>query len=167
MTDQSISSNRIAFLEISAFDDGSIRGGVLVTDTFSRPYEFRVTSPIKPNNLQKILYGKSLPNYLFGELLCLPLLKQVKENISLAVCQNEYLLVARPELKFPFVYLQKNETPSQNDQINSVLIKAHRNYSGEKPQAEVFLNTLAKDIDLFEPFERVKLALSEVHTQKN
>ena len=166
MTDQTTSNSRIAFVDISVFDDGSVRGGVLVTDTASRPFEFRVTSPIKPTQLQKILYGWSLVEYMYGELICLPLLKQVKEPISLAICRDDHLLVARPGLQIPIIAIRKPETKKDTGGVGSFTVRTHKNFSGEQAHAEVILNTLTQQFDIFEPFERVKLAVSEVHRQK-
>ena len=166
MTDQTSNNTRIAFVDISVFEDGSVRGGVLITDTVSRPYEFRVTSSIKPTQLQIILYGKSLVEYMYGELICLPLLKQVKESISLAVCHDEHLLVARPGLQFPLIAIKKPGQGSDKEGIGATTLRAHKNFPGEQAQAEVLLSAMSQRFDIFEPFERIKLAVSEVHKQK-
>jgi hypothetical protein len=166
MTDHTSSNIRIAFVDISIFEDGSVRGGALITDTFSRPYEFRVTSPIKPTQLQIILYGKSLVEYMYGELICLPLLKQVEESVSLAVCRDEHLLVARPDLHFPLIVIKKPGQGSDKEGIGATTIRVHKNFRGEQSQAEVLLSAMSQQFDIFEPFERIKLAVSEVHKQK-
>jgi hypothetical protein len=166
MTDNIVNNTRIAFVDIFIFEDGSIRGGVLVTDTVSRPFEFRVTSPVKPTQLQKLLYGRSLAEYVYGELICLPLLKQVKEPLSLGVCQDEHLLVARPNLQFPLIAIKKSNQQSEKDMLNSTVLLTHKNFSGEQGHAEILLRTLSQQFDIFEPFERVKLAVTEVHRQK-
>src|SRR3972149_6823144 len=107
MSDQVSSEARLAFIDISIFDDGSIRGGVLVTDMETRPYEFRVTTPVKPTSMQRVLYGKTLPKYVYGELIGFPLIKAVKEEISLVIAKNENLLVMRPKLSVPVVIITK------------------------------------------------------------
>ena len=56
---------RLAFIDVMIFSDGSIRGGILTTDIETKPYEFRVTSPIKPTQTQQILYGASLKDYVY------------------------------------------------------------------------------------------------------
>lgn len=45
---------RLAFIEVAIFSDGSIRGGILTTDIETRPFDFRVTSPVKPTQVQQI-----------------------------------------------------------------------------------------------------------------
>jgi len=158
MTDQTSNNNRIAFIDISLFDDGSVRGGALVTDIYSRPYEFRVTSPIKPTQLQKVLYGKSLVDYMYGELICTPLLKSLKEAVTLAICRDEHLLVARPGLQFPLIAIKTGG--------GTFTSCTNKNFSNEKAQADILLKLLSQQFDIFEPFERVKLAVSEANKQK-
>lgn len=151
---------RIAFVDIIMFDDGAIRGGVLVTDKETRPYEFRVTSPIKPTKLQKLLYGASLDEYIYGQLVGLPLLKHVKEKVALAICIREQLLAARPDLEFPLVVLKKS---SRDD---SIVAQPHPSFPGEQAHAELIIYEMLQRYDLGEPFHRLKLAVSEVHTQQ-
>jgi len=160
MSEDSSPTLRIAFIDTILFDDGSIRGGVLVTDKETRPYEFRVTSPIKPTTLQKLLYGASLTDYVYGQLIALPLLKNVKEAISLAICIKDNLLVARPNLNIPFVVLKK---VSGSD---SLVVQAHPDYLGEQGHAEIIVYDMIQRFDLTEPFNRLKLAVHEVHAQK-
>ena len=74
---------RLAFLDVTVFHDGSIRGGILTTDIETKPYEFRITSPIKPTQIQQILYGSSLKDYVYGELIGAPLIKATKKNLVL------------------------------------------------------------------------------------
>ena len=166
MTDQTSNNNRIAFIDISIFEDGSIRGGALVTDVVSKPYEFRVTSPIKPTQLQKILYGNSLVEYVYGELICFPLLKSLKEAVTLAICRDEHLLVARPNLSFPLIVIKKSEQRTDKEGGGMITVRTNKNFQGEKAQAEILLNMLSQQFDIFEPFERVKLAVSEANKQK-
>ena len=82
---------RLAFLDITVFTDGSIRGGILTTDIETKPYEFRITSPIKPTQIQQILYGSSLKDYVYGELIGAPLIKATKEKLSIVLVKENYL----------------------------------------------------------------------------
>ena len=170
MSDQVPSESRLAFIDISVFDDGSIRGGVLVTDTETRPYEFRVTTPVKPTPMQRVLYGKTLPDYVYGELISVPLVKAVKETLSLVVAKNENLLGMRPKLSVPVVLIKKNpegiQVGNSEDTIETFAIKSHPSYTGEGDWARTLLSNLLERHDPFEPFERLKIAMDEVHKQK-
>ena len=170
MADQVSSEARLAFIDISVFDDGSIRGGVLVTDLETRPYEFRVTTPVKPTPMQRVLYGKTLPEYVYGELISFPLVRAVKEKISLAIVKNENLLIMRPKLSIPVVLIfTKTDgitTGQTAETIGAFAFRAHPAYAGEGDWANTLLTDLIARHDPFEPFSRLKTAMDEVHKQK-
>ena len=167
MTDQTSTDIRLAFLDILVFEDGSIRGGVLITDLETRPYEFRVTSPVKPTPLQRVLYGRTLVDYVYGDLICLPLIWATKEKLSLAIVRHENLLIIRPNISIPMIYINQNSKSNNNDQntdgIRPIIIKPHRNFPGEEAWAETLLTNIMQRHELLEPFERLKTAISEVN----
>src|SRR3989304_6323458 len=99
---------RLAFIDVSVFSDGSIRGGILTTDIETRPFEFRVTSPIKPTQVQQILYGASLKDYVYGELICAPLVKATKEKLSVVLTKENYLIAMRPLVSAPVILIRPN-----------------------------------------------------------
>lgn len=153
---------RLAFIDVALFRDGSIRGGILTTDIETRPYEFRVTSPIKPTQVQQILYGASLKDYVYGELICAPLIKATKEKLSLVMTKENFLISVRPFVSIPVILVRPNNTPT-NDGIKSVNFSSHRNFQNELSFAQTILTPIMQKHDFFEPFERLKLALNEVH----
>lgn len=170
MADQNSMNVRLAFVDVSVFEDGSIRGGVLVTDLETRPLEFRVTSPVKPTAMQRILYGKTLVEFVYGELIGLPLVKAVKEPLSLVITRNENLLVMRPGLSIPVVFISQDmngiKSGSGDSEIRPLVYKEHRRYEGESAWAQSLLADLLQRHNPFEPFERLKTAMKEVHKQK-
>lgn len=153
---------RLAFIEVAIFSDGSIRGGILTTDIETRPFDFRVTSPVKPTQVQQILYGASLKNYVYGELICAPLVKATKEKLSLVLTKDNYLISIRPLVPTPVVLIQSNETQA-SDGIKPVTLSSHRNFPNELEFAKTILTPLMQKHDLLEPFERLRLALHEIH----
>jgi hypothetical protein len=170
MSDQTPSEARLAFVDISVFDDGSIRGGVLITDMETRPYEFRVTTPVKPTSMQRVLYGKTLSEYVYGELIAFPLVKAVKEKISLVVTKNENLLIMRPKISIPVVVINRDSggisQGKSGEKIGMITYRSHPSYAGEGDWSKTILNDLVGRHDPFEPFERLKIAMDEVHKQK-
>jgi hypothetical protein len=170
MSDQVPNEARLAFIDISVFNDGSIRGGVLVTDMETRPYEFRVTTPVKPTSMQRVLYGKTLSEYVYGELISFPLVKAVKEKISLAIVRNANLLIMRPKLSIPVVHISNQSegisTESGGEKVGTVIFRAHPAYAGEGDWAHTLLTDLMARHDPFEPFDRLKTAMDEVHKQQ-
>ena len=61
MAAQSPSPN-VGFLAILNDPTGTL-GGLLVTNAWGRPLEFRLTSAVQPNRVQAILYGAALPGF--------------------------------------------------------------------------------------------------------
>jgi hypothetical protein len=153
---------RLAFIDVVIFQDGSIRGGILTTDVETRPFEFRVTSPIRPTQIQQMLYGASLKDYVYGELICAPLVKATKEEVSLVLAKEPYIVAMRPLVSVP-VILVHQDGKAIGDNLKPVSFSVHKNYPSELAFAQNVLTPLMQSHDLIEPFERLKLALNEVH----
>jgi hypothetical protein len=153
---------RLAFMDVILFSDGAIRGGILTTDIETRPYEFRITSAIKPSQLQQMLYGTSLKDYVYGELICAPLIKATKEKISFVLTRERYIMEVRPLVGVPIVLLAYNEKGAA-DGVKPISFQVHKDYSSEFSPAQTVLTPITQKLDLMEPFERLKLALNEVH----
>jgi hypothetical protein len=153
---------RLAYMDVLVFSDGSIRGGILTTDIETRPYEFRITSAIKPTQLQQMLYGTSLKDYVYGELICAPLIKATKEKISFVLAKERYIMDVRPLVAVPIVLVLYNEKYA-GDGVKPITFQAHKNFSSELSYAQTVLTPIMQRHDLTEPFERLKLALNEVH----
>src|SRR5687768_17185530 len=115
---------RLAFIDVAVFSDGSIRGGILTTDIDTRPYEFRVTSPIKPTQIQQMLYGVSLKDYVYGELICAPLVKATKEKLSLVLAREPYIVAMRPLVSVP-VILVHHDGKSIGENLRPEIGRAH------------------------------------------
>ena len=171
MDDKINTDLRLGFIDICVFNDGSIRGGMLVTDVETRPYEFRVTSPVKPTQLQQVLYGSSLKDYVYGELICAPLVKAVKEKLNLVLTKESKLLVIRSLISTPVLYMYRDQGGIKSGNggevsVKPVIISTHRNFTGEEEWAQTVLAPIMHNHDLLEPFERLRVALTEVHKQK-
>jgi hypothetical protein len=153
---------RLAFMDVTMFSDGSIRGGILTTDIETRPFEFRVTSPIKPTQVQQILYGSSLKDYVYGELICAPLVKATKEKLSMVLVKENFLISMRPLVSVPIIVIRPNTSQSSNG-IRSVSFSPHPNFQNELSFAQTILMPIIQKHNLLEPFERLRLALNEVN----
>lgn len=153
---------RLAFMDVTVFSDGSIRGGILTTDVETRPFEFRVTSPIKPTQVQQILYGASLKDYVYGELICTPLVKATKEKLSMVLVKEIFLISMRPLVSVPVIIVRSSNSQT-GDGIRSVSFSPHQNFRNELSFAQTILTPVMQKHDLLEPFERLRHALNEVH----
>ena len=55
---------------LTLLTDGSgVLGGYLLTNSWGRPLEFRLSTAVQPNRVQQILYGPTLTEYLHAELI--------------------------------------------------------------------------------------------------
>ncbi len=160
---------KLLFLDTGLFDEGvAIRGGALITDSITRPLEFRCTSPVRPNNLQRILYGYTLEEYVHVELLSLPLVNEVKEKPSLIIVRNPLLLTLRKRISYPVVLVRHDQNAPVGDgssNLKAIVLTSHREFPAETASAQSMLGAIMSQRDLLEPFERLSVALTEAHKQ--
>ena len=105
---------RLFFADTYTFEEDpvAIRGGLLITDMATKPYEFRCTSAVKPTRIQRVMYGKTLDPHVHIELIVVPMIKAAKENPSIIIVRKKLLLGARPFLDVPVVLLEEGENAS-------------------------------------------------------
>jgi len=160
-------SIRLAFLDVFFFDDEAIRGGMLVTDLDTIPYEFMVTEEIVPNKLQKLLYGKALLPYSFTHLISLPMLKETKEKISAVLVKKDPLLALRNYVNIPVIALSGEDNPIQlpggeklqPETIRPISFSHDRKFPADDKFIKAVLTPLIRKIDLYEPFDRLNTAV--------
>lgn len=169
---------RIAFLETYSFDDNSgTMGAILVTDSDTKPLEFRVTAPIKPTNFQKTLYGNVLREHMLVELIALPLLSAIKDEIDLILVRDPLFLGINNKQGIRAVRLyngEKETITKKNDsnqqmlpgEYGSVFIETSKKFATELPEIIEKLSGISALRNLIEPFDRLKVACEQVHLQK-
>src|SRR5271156_3836994 len=112
---------KLAFLTYVQVDgNGSGRGALLVTDDATRPLEFRCTSPIKPNPLQRMLYGQTLRSYIAADLVGEPLLSATQEKPYVVLVKEPLFLKLRSKIDVRMVCLRR-----QGEQISAVVSEEH------------------------------------------
>ncbi len=173
---------RIAYLDSKHFEGGAaVRGAVLVTDSESKPAEFRCTNTIRPTSLQKVLYGGILDQHLLVDLISVPLLRAISSRISLVVVREPMLLETRARVETPLVLLQsqaESASTGGNVRVDDALIHSEtgkfeplvlavkEEYSDDAAVARTLLQLVGKRCSPLEPFDRLQLALEQVHAQK-
>lgn len=165
---------RLGFLGVELFDNGTaIRGGILITDNDTKPYEFRITSPVRASFYQRALYGSTLEEYIHIELISVPLISELREDVDLIIVSLPALLQIRPQISIP-VALITGETILTKENLNEgskaneelMTITTHDEFPSENSIAKSILRPIMQKRDLLEPFERIKIALTEAHKQK-
>jgi hypothetical protein len=150
----------IAFLDVLELDENTaFRGGCLVTDQETKPVEFRCTAAIRPTELQRVLYGKKLLEYVCNDLVGLPIIKALQSKPSLVLVRLPELLKLRPEIAVPILWI---ETSPEGDIQR---ISPFAGYREEAEGAKSVLKNFSKE-EIIEPFTRVQNAVEEAHRQK-
>ncbi len=171
---------KLAFLSRHSFDnDSCIRGGILITDANTKPLEFRVTAPIKPTTFQKTLYGKILEQFIAVELIGVPIINSVKGTPDYILVRDSHFLGINEQTSLKVIRLYKEnevqyaKTQKENQQLTStsgnyepVFFETTSNLEPELPEIRKKLMEIFSTSDLLEPFDRVKIAIQEVHSKK-
>ena len=174
--------NNLAFITLAEVEDGVLRGGILVTDTHGKPVEFRCTSPIRPNAVQRTLYGDTLMPHIAVELVGKPLVQAVQASLDVVLVHQEEFLLLRTKCEKPLLLgrrqgeemqLAEESGKSQPEVVLSshsgkfapVVITCHWDYLDDIAQCKESLGWMFSNCDLIEPFERIKTALATLHEQ--
>src|SRR5579871_1620671 len=80
-------------------------GGYLVTNTWGRPLEFRLSTAVQPNRVQQILYGGTLQPYICADLIGKTLVEKTGTPVQLLLTDREPVLELRLSLEVPVAWL--------------------------------------------------------------
>ena len=172
----------LAFVTLADVEDGVLRGGILVTDAHGKPVEFRCTSPIRPNAVQRTLYGSTLMPHIAVELVGAPLVQNVKAAPDVVLVQQEEFLDLRNRYDKPLLLARRQGQDMQvfeeggkqqpeeilsspSGKFSPVVVTCHWDYPDDIAQCKQGLGWISASCDLVEPFERVVTALRTLHEQ--
>ena len=108
-----------------------------------------------------MLYGDTLDEYIFVDLIGIPLVNKTRGNVDIVLVDDERLLPVRPHIDIPVILVVRS-----TENANVFSVRTCTGFESEKVVIQSQLDTLSKARDLLEPFERVHLALDQAHTQK-
>jgi hypothetical protein len=169
---------KIAFLETYSLEEnGGVMGAILVTDAETKPLEFRVTAPIKPTTFQKTLYGDVLLEHVLVELISVPLLNAINEQIDLILVKDPLFLGANAKQAIRVVRVaaddknksragSKLEEVKQSGGTEKVYIETSKKFESELQGIKESLESIAEHRNLAEPFERLRIACEQVQSQR-
>jgi hypothetical protein len=72
--------------------DNVFMGGIMVTDAYGLPLEFRYTEPVRATKLQRVLYGDVLEKYIHGDVIGANLVGRLEQKPDLLLVTNPDLL---------------------------------------------------------------------------
>src|SRR6056297_2191987 len=93
----------LGYLNVTRTTDNDYVGGIMVTDPYAIPVEFKYSEPIKPTGLQKILYGNSIEKYLLVDVIAKKLLQNIEEKPKFILIEDTRLLDI--QFKMPIIYI--------------------------------------------------------------
>ena len=142
----------IGFLTAVEHADFGICGGYLLLNSSGRPLEFHCTAPIKANRALEILYGPTLRDYLYEQIV--PALLAKAKTTPLAVCTDSAAVLAAAEAAgHPLVFVAAEDRGAGEATLAQ---------PGEQAVNEESWRQLrAAGLDLSEPFIRIREALEE------
>lgn len=158
----------IAFLgfEVLLSEEGLVRGGLMVTDGRGDPLEFQVATSIRPNRVQRAIWGDGLERHAIVELLGRPLLRELQHRPQLALTNRIEALELLCD--FPLAHLHHDAAPPVSDlpyghrMFNDrrlCLTAAPHGSAGEMDRVLDLVDTLDELRDPLGAFDRICRAL--------
>jgi hypothetical protein len=141
-------------------------GGYLVTNSWGRPLEFRLSTAVQPNRVQQILYAGTLESYLCADLIGKTLLEKTTVAMQLLVTDTEAVLDLRRRVDVPVLWLAPPDKGERAPVVYPATadrgpICCHPRFPGDAAGGRQVLDTLAGMVDLAEPFARIREAIGE------
>src|SRR5437763_5614656 len=90
----------LGFLTVFAEGQGYL-GGYLITNSWGRPLEFRLSTAVQPNRVQHILYGSTLQEYLCADLIGKTLIDKSSTPVAMLFTDSIAVLPIRTRLEVP------------------------------------------------------------------
>lgn len=126
----------------------SYLGGYLVTNTWGRPLEFRLSTAVQPNRVQQVLYAATLRPYICADLIGKTLVDKAGVSVHLLLTDTDAVLDLRHRVEVPVLHIAES-------------LSAHPRYPQDAEAAREILARLEGLVDLKEPFLRIREAITE------
>ncbi len=158
----------IGFITVVQEPNGLL-GGYLLTNSWGRPLEFRMTTAVQPNRVQQILYGATLDEYLHADLIGKTLIEKTSILPQLVVTDNVSMLAIGSRIDIPVICVTNDKVseqfapPFRHPRASLPIIVA-RGHSYDQNAIIGLLNQIDQALDLVEPFARVREALVEARS---
>ena len=158
---------------LTVFQEGTgYLGGYLVTNSWGRPLEFRLSTAVQPNRVQSILYGSTLQEYLCADLIGKTLIDKTATPIHLLFTDALNVLPIRTRLDVPVIAAVAQDDPTlpflpnerierlPTDRTATPLLFDPRQ-AGDREQIAAILDKIDPGLDVTEPFSRIREAMAE------
>lgn len=164
----------IAYYTVVDDDRTGWTGGLLLLNSGGRPLEFQCTLPVRPSRAHTILFGPTLRDHLIGDVIGPLLVSKCRCPISMLCVDQPEALRLEDRVSFPVALVdeaaQEAEGPisedSLSDSMTAELAGSIIRFRIENRQLVKQIATKLADFpDAVEPFERIREAIKEAHSQ--
>lgn len=142
-------------------------GALLVTNSWGRPLEFRLTTAINPSRVQQILYGQTLESHIIAELIGKALLEKSTVVPHLVLVDHPLGLDLQMLMDIPVVYATRSEAdggrlyPLGNLPEGAPKLFLKQQNSSLESRIHSIIEGLPSKSDLLDPFIRAQEAMVE------
>jgi hypothetical protein len=144
-------------------------GGYLVLSELGRPLEFHCSTPVMPNQAQRILYGKTLGAYVLSDLIGQTLVAKSQLPVQAVLTDQREMLgltLVRDEI---IICVESNNPVDADLESTSAPQFTMGNYRlfgtttciWQPAEQQQILSNIASRVELAEPFERIREAIRE------
>ena len=149
-------------------------GGLLVLDRGGRPLEFQCTLPVRPTRAHEILFGPTLKSHLVSQVIGKLLIAKCRTPLTILCCDQVEGLEIESFTSSPVALIREaaelDEGPISSEMLagsefvdvagSSFLVPIERREEVVQ-MADCFVDLP----DAVEPFERIREAIKEAHSQ--
>jgi hypothetical protein len=171
MSEATLPANlHLGFLTVFTEPTGFL-GGYLVTNSWGRPLEFRLSTAVQPNKVQQILYGHTLTEYLCADLIGRTLVEKTAIPAHLLVTDTINALPVRSRVEVPVIAAVPDGQvpPSSGDRSlatfghprSSLPLTLDLKWPEDEERVRAILDRVDAALDLAEPFARIREAMGE------
>lgn len=160
----------VGFLTVLHEPSGYL-GGYLVTNTWGRPLEFRLSTAVQPNRVHQILYGGTLEPYVCADLIAKTLVEKTGSPVQLLVTDTPAVLDLRLKVATPVVWLAAANDPVAARAAQAACVRpagdgrgpllCHPRFPEDVAGVQKLLQQLEGAMDLAEPLARIREAIAE------
>ena len=164
----------IGYFTIVQEDRTGWTGGLLVLNRGGRPVEFQCTLPVRPSRAHEILFGATLRDHLIGEVIGPKLVSSCRTPLSLICVDQVEALTLTNSGDVPISLVceaaEEDEGPITNDMLDGAAQLQFAGATLEVPmehleKVEILVDQFVDLPDTVEPFERIREAIKEAHSQ--
>lgn len=150
----------LAYLICPRDAGGAFVGALMVTDARVRPLHFAFVSPIRPTKIQRILYGPTLEEHISVDVIGRKLLADLPVVPDVLLVDTQDLTTVRRVANLPTAFLRRVDGNAVAGSLSSLQYDTGANIDDQETVGQI-LASLEMQVDLIEPFQRMRDALKE------